>query len=65
MVRKNTSNEQNVCMYNMLNYQIPVRDLLFHYEKILLFWFLFSGKSVEIHYQYMAHANDVNNTESQ
>ena len=40
---------------------------------ILLFWLLFSGKSVEIHaamlalsvHQYMARPNDVNNTESQ
>ena len=45
---------------------------LFYYKKILLtlFWPLFPCKSVEIHpalsvHQYMARANDVNNTESQ
>ena len=29
--RKNTSNEQNVCSYDMLNHRI--RGLLFHYKK--------------------------------
>ena len=36
----------------------------------MLFWLLFSGKSVKIHpalsvHQYMARANDINNTECQ
>ena len=62
-----TSNEQNVRAYYMQNHRI--RDLLFHYQKILLFSVLFSGKSIEIRpalsvHQYMARANDVNNTES-
>ena len=67
-VRKNTSNEQNVSMYYMLNHRI--RDLLFHYKKILLFWLFFSRKSVEIHPAFFvcpsvsARANDIN-TESQ
>ena len=61
-------------MYSRIIFKtIRIRDLLFHQEKILLFWFLFSSKSVEIHpalsvhptvYQYMARANDVNNTAS-
>ena len=70
------SNEQNVCTYYNIMQNHRIRDLLFHYEKIFLFWFLFSGKSasVEIHpalsvhsavYQYMVRANDVKNTERQ
>ena len=48
-----------------------IRDLLFHYENILLFWFLLSVEThpaLSVHpavYQYMARANDVNNTGSQ
>ena len=54
-----------ICIKNHL-----IRDLLFHYKKILLFWLLCSGQSAEIHpalsvRQYMAHANDINNAESQ
>ena len=66
--RKNTNNEQNVRAYYMLNHRI--RDLLFHYKKILLFWLQFNGKIAEIHlalsvHQYMVPTNGVNNTESQ
>ena len=48
-----------------------MRDLLFHYKKILLFWLFCSRKSVEIHPALcicppvLVRANDVNNTESQ
>ena len=56
--------------YLIVLHIIRIRDLVFHYRKILLVWLLFSGESVEIHsalsvHRYMACANDINNTESQ
>ena len=62
--RKNTSNEQNVRSYYMLNHRI--RGLLFHYKKKLLFgnyWFLFFGKSIQKH-PVSVWENDVNNEQS-
>ena len=61
--RKNTSNEQNVRSYYMLNHRI--RGLLFHYKKKLLFgnWFLFFGKSIQKHPD-SVWENDVNNEQN-
>ena len=58
--RKNTSNEQNVRTYYMLNHRR--RGLLFHYKKKLLFgnWFLFFGKSIQKHPD-SVWENDANN----
>ena len=62
-MRKNTSNEQNVRSYYMLNHRI--RGLLFHYKKKLLFgnWFLFFGKSIQKHPD-SVWENDVNNKQN-
>ena len=59
----NTSNEQNVRSYYMLNHRI--RGLLFHYKKKLLFgnWFLFFGKSIQKHPD-SVWENDVNNEQN-
>ena len=61
--RKNTSNEQNVRTYYMLNHRI--RGLLFHCKKKLLFdnWFLFFGKSIQKHPD-SVWENDVNNEQN-
>ena len=61
--RKNTSNEQNVRSYYMLNHRI--RGLLFHYKKKLLFcnWLLFFGKSIQKHPD-SVWENDVNNEQN-
>ena len=57
--RKNTSNEQNVRLYYMLNHRI--RGLLFHYKKKLSGnWLLFFGKSIQRHPDSLCE-NDVNN----
>ena len=57
--RKNTSNEQNVRSYHMLNHRI--RGLLFHYKKKLSGnWLLFFGKSIQRHPDSVCE-NDVNN----
>ena len=47
--RKNTSNDQNVRSYCMLNHRI--RGLLFHYKKNCYFaiGFYFFGKSIQKH----------------
>ena len=61
--RKNTSNEQNVRSYDMLNHRI--RGLLFHYKKKLPFgnWFLFFGKSIQKHPD-SVWENDVKNEQN-
>ena len=61
--RKNTSNEQNVRSYYMLNHRI--RGLLFHYKKNCYFatGFYFLGKSIQKHPDSVCE-NDVNNEET-
>ena len=61
--RKNTSNEQNVRSYYMLNHRI--RDLLFHYKKNCYFaiGFYFLGKSIQKHPDSVCE-NDVNNEQT-
>ena len=57
--RKNTSNEQSVRSYYMLNHRI--RGLLFHYKKKLSGnWLLFFCKSIQRHPDSVSE-NDVNN----
>ena len=58
---KNTSNEQNVCAYR-------ITDLLFHYEKILLFFSLKIHPALSVYpavHKYIARVNEVCNRESQ
>ena len=61
--RKNTSNEQNVRSYYMLNHRI--RGLLFHYKKNCYFaiGFYFLGKSIQKHPDSVCE-NDVNNEQT-
>ena len=61
--RKNTSNEQNVRAYYMLNHRI--RGLLFHYKKNCYFaiGFYFLGKSIQKHPDSVCE-NDVNNEQT-
>ena len=61
--RKNTSNEQNVRSYCMLNHRI--RGLLFHYKKNCYFaiGFYFLGKSIQKHPDSVCE-NDVNNEQT-
>ena len=61
--RKNTSNEQNVRSYYMLNHRI--RGLLFHYNKNCYFaiGFYFLGKSIQKHPDSVCE-NDVNNEQT-
>ena len=61
--RKNTSNEQNVRSYYMLNHRI--RGLLFHYKKIAFFaiGFYCLGKSIQKHPDSVCE-NDVNNEQT-
>ena len=61
--RKNTSNEQNVRSYYMLNHRI--RGLLFHYKKncYLAIGFYFFGKSIQKHPD-SVWENDVNNEQN-
>ena len=61
--RKNTSNEQNVRSYYMLNHQI--RGLLFHYKKNCYFaiGFYFLGKSIQKHPDSVCE-HDVNNEQT-
>ena len=61
--RKNTSNEQNVRSYYMLNHRI--RGLLFHYKKNCYFaiGFYFLGKSIQRHLDSVCE-NDVNNEQT-
>ena len=60
---KNTSNEQNVRSYYMLNHRI--RGLLFHYKKNCYFaiGFYFFGKSIQKHPDSVCE-NDVNNEQN-
>ena len=57
--RKNTSNEQNVRSYYMLNHRI--RGLLFHYKQIVILQLasIFLGKSIQKHPDSVVE-NDVN-----
>ena len=60
--RKNTSNEQNVRSYYMLNHRI--RGLLFHYKKnYFAIGFYFFGKSIQKHPDSVCE-NDVNNEQN-
>ena len=62
--RKNTSNEQNVRSYYMLNHRI--RGLLFHYKKknvILQLASIFLGKSIQKHPDSVCE-NDVNSEQT-
>ena len=61
--RKNTSNEQNVRSYYMLNHRI--RGLLFHYKKNRYFaiGFYFLGRSIQKHPDSVCE-NDVNNEQT-
>ena len=61
--RKNTSNEQNVRSYYVLNHRI--RGLLFHYKKNCYFaiGFFFLGKSIRKHPDSVCE-NDVNNEQT-
>ena len=65
-MRKNTSNEQNVHEFYMLNHGI--RHLLFHYKKRCYFASILFGKSVlkkMHHLSSRACENNVNSTKSQ
>ena len=61
--RKNTSNEQNVRSYYMLNHRI--RGLLFHYKKNCYFaiGLYFLGESIQKHPDSVCE-NDVNNEQT-
>ena len=61
--QKNTSNEQNVRSYYMLNHRL--RGLLFHYKKNCYFaiGFYFFGKRIQKHPDSVCE-NDVNNEQN-